>query len=128
MFLIIGIIVVFACVAGGFLMVNGPFGVLIQPSEFVVIGGACIGAVLAANPVQMLMVLVKKLPAALKGSPYNLVAYTELLRMQYEVYVNAKKGGLLSIEEDVNSPATSSIFTNYPKFLANHHAVEFFCD
>jgi chemotaxis protein MotA len=128
MFLIIGILVVIGCVAGGFLMVNGPFGVLIQPSEFVVIGGACIGAVLAANPVKMLMVLVRKLPAALKGSPYNIAAYTELLRMQYEVYVNAKKGGLLSIEEDVNSPATSSIFTNYPKFLANHHAVEFFCD
>lgn len=128
MFLIIGIIVVIGCVAGGFLMVNGPFGVLIQPSEFVVIGGACIGAVLAANPVKMLMVLVKKLPAALKGSPYNMATYTELLRMQYEVYVNAKKGGLLSIEEDVNSPSTSSIFTNYPKFLSNHHAVEFFCD
>lgn len=128
MFLIIGILIVIGCVAGGFLMVNGPFGVLMQPSEFVVIGGACIGAVIAANPVKMLMQLTKKIPAALKGSPYNKVTYTELLRMQYDVYINAKKGGLLSIEEDVNSPATSSIFSKYPKFLANHHALDFFCD
>jgi chemotaxis protein MotA len=48
--------------------------------------------------------------------------------MQYDVFVNAKKGGLLSIEEDVNSPEKSAIFTKYPVFLGNHHAVDFFCD
>lgn len=128
MFIIIGIVIVLGCVIGGFLMINGPLHVLMQPSEFVVIGGAAIGSMVAANPISSLMLILKKLPAALKGSPYNKAAFTELLRMQYEVYVNAKKGGLLSIEEDVNEPASSSIFTNYPKFLANHHAVEFFCD
>jgi chemotaxis protein MotA len=128
MFLIIGIIVVLACVIGGFLMAHGPMAVLMQPSEFLVIGGACIGAVLAGNPLKMLMMLTKKLPVALKGSPFDKALYEELLRMQYEVYINAKKGGLLSIEEDVNEPAASSIFSRYPKFLANHHGVEFFCD
>ena len=128
MFIIIGIGIVLGCVIGGFLMINGPLAVLIQPSELVVIGGAAIGSVIAANPIKNLMLILKKLPAALKGSPYNKATFSELLRMQYEVYVNAKKGGLLSIEEDVNSPSSSSIFSKYPKFLANHHAVEFFCD
>ena len=99
-----------------------------QPAEFLVIGGAILGSMIAGNPVKMLMSLIKKLPVALKGSPYNKLAYTELLRMQYEVFVNGKKGGLLSVEEDVNNPNESSIFTKYPKFLANHHAVEFFTD
>jgi chemotaxis protein MotA len=128
LFIIIGIIIVLGCVLGGFLMIDGPLMVLMQPSEFVVIGGAVIGSVIAANPLKMLMTLMKKVPAALKGSPYNKTAFTELLRLQYEVYVNGKKGGLLSVEEDVNTPEASSIFTKYPKFLANHHAVEFFCD
>jgi chemotaxis protein MotA len=128
MFIIIGIVVVLVCVIGGFLMVNGPLGVLIQPSEFVVIGGAAIGSMVAANPIKMLMLILKKLPEALKGSPYDKTAFSELLRLQYEVYINAKKGGLLSIEEDINTPANSTIFSKYPKFLANHHAVEFFCD
>jgi chemotaxis protein MotA len=127
-FLIIGIILVLACVIGGFLMIQGPLGVLMQPSEFVVIGGAAIGAMLAANPIKLLKLLAAKIPVALKGSPYNKLSYAEVLRLQYEVFINAKKGGLLSIEEDVNSPAESSIFSKYPKFLANHHAVEFFCD
>jgi chemotaxis protein MotA len=74
------------------------------------------------------MLLLKKLPMVLKGSPYNKQGFSELLRLQYEVFINAKKGGLLSIEEDVNSPAASPIFSKYPKFVANHHATEFFCD
>ena len=128
MFIIIGLIIVMGCVLGGFLMINGPIGTLIQPSEFVVIGGAVIGATVAANPLKFLMRILAKLPVALKGSPYNKNTYSEILRMQYDVFVNTKKGGLLSIEEDVNDPMASSIFTKYPSFLGNHHAVEFFCD
>ncbi len=128
MFIIIGLIIVMGCVIGGFLMIKGPLGTLVQPSEFVVIGGAVIGATVAANPLKFLKGIIAKLPVALKGSPYNRVTYSEILRMQYDVFVNTKKGGLLSIEEDVNDPMASSIFTKYPSFLGNHHAVEFFCD
>jgi chemotaxis protein MotA len=128
MFLIIGIVIVMGCVLGGFLMINGPLGVLIQPSEFVVIGGAAIGTLIAANPLKMLMQITKALPLALKGSPYNKAVYTELLKLQYEIFINAKKGGLLSIEEDVNNPAASAIFSKYPSFLANHHALDFMTD
>lgn len=128
MFIIIGIVVVMGCVIGGFLMINGPIGVLIQPSEFLVIGGAAIGTLIAANPIKLIMQILKTLPAALKGSPYSKSAYTELLKLQYEIYINAKKGGLLSIEEDVNNPSTSSIFSKYPSFVSNHHATDFMCD
>jgi chemotaxis protein MotA len=127
-FLIIGIVIVLACVIGGFLMINGPLGVLMQPSEFVVIGGAAIGAMIAANPLKLLKLLASKIPLALKGSPYNKASYSDVLKLQYEVFINAKKGGLLSIEEDINTPAESPIFSKYPKILSNHHALEFFCD
>jgi chemotaxis protein MotA len=127
-FLIIGIVIVLACVIGGFLMINGPLHVLVQPSEFVVIGGAAIGAMIAANPLKLLKMLASKVPQALKGSPFTKASYSDLLKLQYEVFINAKKGGLLSIEEDITSPAESSIFSKHPKFLSNHHAVEFFCD
>lgn len=128
MFLIIGIVIVLACVITGFLMINGPLAVLIQPSEFVVIGGAAIGAMIAANPLKLLKLLASKIPVALKGSPYNKASYVDLLKLQYEVFINAKKGGLLSIEEDINAPPESPIFSKYPKIVSNHHALEFFCD
>lgn len=128
MFIIIGIVIVLGCVIGGFLMINGPLGALVQPSEFVVIGGAVIGATIAANPLKFLMRVMAALPVALKGSPYNKNSYSEVLRMQYDIFVNAKKNGVLSLEEDVNNPHSSSLFTKYPTFIANHHATDFFCD
>ncbi|MEK7724442.1 MAG: flagellar motor stator protein MotA [Acidobacteriota bacterium] len=128
MLIIVGIAVVLISVAIGFAMVNGPFGTLIQPSEYVVIGGAVIGATIASNPMKYLMQILGKLPLALKGSIYTKTSYSEVLRMQYDVFVNSKKNGLLSIEEDVNNPHSFSLFTKYPTFVANHHAVDFFCD
>jgi chemotaxis protein MotA len=128
MLILVGIAVVLISVGVGFAMVNGPFGTLIQPSEYVVIGGAVIGATIASNPMKYLMQILGKLPVALKGSIYNKNTYSEVLRMQYDIFVNSKKNGLLSIEEDVNNPHSSSIFTKYPSFVANHHAVDFFCD
>jgi chemotaxis protein MotA len=128
MFIIIGLIIVLGSILGGFLMIDGPVAALIQPSELVVIGGACIGSVVIGTPIKLLMQVAKVLPAALKGSPYSKATFAELLKLQYEVFVNAKKGGLLSIEEDVNNPSASSIFSKYPTFLKNHHAVDFFCD
>ncbi len=128
MFIIIGLIIVLGCVITGFLMINGPLGVLVQPSEYIVIGGAAIGGTLAANPIKFMMQTLGKFTGALKGSPYNKDSYFELLRMQYDVFVNLKKGGLLSMEEDVNNPMSSDIFTKYKSFIGNHHAVDFFCD
>ena len=54
MFAIIGILVVLGAVIGGFLMEHGPIRVLIQPSEIIIIGGAALGTLLAANPLHTL--------------------------------------------------------------------------
>lgn len=128
MFIIIGIIIVLGSILTGFLMIGGPLGVLVQPSEYIVIGGAAIGATLTSNPMKLITSTFGKLMGALKGSPYTKSAYFELLQMQYDVYVNLKKGGVLSMEEDVNNPMSSGIFSKYKTFTSNHHAVDFFCD
>lgn len=128
MFIIIGIIVVFVSIIGGFILMNGPLAVLIQPAELVVILGAVIGSLIVGAPVKMLGLIAKQLPMVFKGSPYNKGVYLELLLMQYELYINVKKGGWLVIEEDVTDPDKSSIFARCPKLLANHHAKGFLCD
>ncbi|MGA8301066.1 MAG: motility-associated protein, partial [Terriglobales bacterium] len=48
MFAIIGIVVVFGAIAGGYLMEHGNLKVLMQPAELLIIGGASIGTVLVA--------------------------------------------------------------------------------
>lgn len=54
MFGIIGIVLVFGAVIGGYLLEHRNLKVLIQPAELVIIGGAAAGTVLIANPPSVL--------------------------------------------------------------------------
>jgi chemotaxis protein MotA len=55
MFSIIGIVLVFGAVLGGFLMEHGKMPVLIQPAELLIIGGSAIGTLLVANPLPLII-------------------------------------------------------------------------
>ena len=128
MFAIIGIVIVIGGVVLGYMIAGGVLGILFQVSEFIVIGGAAIGSVLIGTPTKVLKSLVGQLPAVFKGSKYHKEAYLELLRLLYELFVTSKKGGLLSLEQHVSDPHKSAIFSKYPGFLSDHHAVDFLCD
>jgi len=64
----------------------------------------------------------------LKGSPYTKDHYLQTLKMLNELFMMARKQGMVKLEEDVEDPSKSQVFSKYPKFLANHHAVHFVCD
>jgi chemotaxis protein MotA len=128
MFAIIGIVVVFGAVLGGFLMEKGPILVLMQPSEFLIIGGAAIGTLLSANPVHVLKKVVSGLLAVLKGSKYSRQRYIDTLKMMFTLFNKARKEGLAGIESDIEEPEKSAVFSKYPDFLHNHHARDFVCD
>jgi chemotaxis protein MotA len=128
MFAIVGILVVVGAVLGGFLMEKGPIAVLMQPSEFIIIAGAALGTMLAANPMHVLKKIIGSLMAVLKGSKYSKQRYIESLKMMFQVFNKARKAGLVGIEPDVEEPAKSPVFSKYPDFLHNHHALDFVCD
>jgi len=128
MFAIIGILVVIGAVIGGYLMEHGNLMVLVQPAELVIIGGAAIGTLLIANPFATVMKIVKGLIGILKGGPYTKEFYLETLNMLNELFNQARRNGLVKLEEDIESPGKSAIFTKYPRFLNSHHAVSFVCD
>lgn len=128
MFIVIGILAVFGAVLGGFLMEKGPIRVLMQPSEFLIIGGAALGTLLAANPLYVLKRIGKGVGKVLKGSSYSKQSYIEVLRMMFRLFNKARKAGLVGIETDVEEPEKSPIFSGCPGFLGNHHARDFVCD
>lgn len=128
MFAIIGIVVVFGCVVGGFLMEKGHIQVLIQPAELLIIGGAAAGTVLVANPLRILKKIVAGLLGVLKGSRLNKGVYLDSLKMMYELLNKARRQGLVALESDIEEPDKSPIFTKYKAFLADHHARDFVCD
>jgi chemotaxis protein MotA len=128
MIILIGAIIVTASVLGGFVMAGGHVGALIHISEFIIIGGAAFGALVIMSPKKVFLDMVKKSLRCLKGAPYNRQAYEELLKALYELFLLGRRNGMIALEDHVMNPETSSIFTKYPSFLGNHHALEFLCD
>jgi chemotaxis protein MotA len=128
MFAIIGIVIVFGAVIGGFLMEKGHIAVLIQPAEMLILVGAALGTLLVANPMHIIKGVAGGLVGALKGSHFGKDRYLSTLKMMYQFLNKVRKEGLLSVEMDVEKPSESSVFKGYPEFLADHHARDFVCD
>jgi len=125
---IIGLVVVFGAVVGGYLMEHGNLLLLSQPAEFVIIGGAAIGTLLVAQPMKTIKLLIKQLLSVPKGGGPGRQEYMDLLMMLYELMNLTRREGLLALESHVEKPENSEIFKRYPSFMKNHHAVDFLCD
>jgi chemotaxis protein MotA len=125
---IIGIVIVFGAIVSGYLMEHGNLMVLVQPAELVIIFGAAVGTVVVANPLPVLTGIAKGLVGVITGGSYTKAYYLENLKMIYELFNLARKAGTAKLEEDVDNPQKSAVFSKYPKFLKNHHASNFLCD
>ena len=128
MFAILGVVLVFAAVIGGFLMEKGHLVVLVQPAELLIIGGAATGSLLVANPMHILKGVVAGLTGVVGGSKFGKERYLNTLRMMYRFLNKVRKEGLLSVENDVEKPKESVFFKENPDFLSDHHACDFVCD
>jgi chemotaxis protein MotA len=127
MIVLIGVFIVMASVIGGFVMGGGHPVSLIHMNEFVVIGGAALGALVIMSPMAVLKGLFKQVLGTLKGSPYSRKAYDELFMALYELFMLGRRSGMVALEEHVMTPESSSIFAKYPSFQKNHHAIDFLC-
>lgn len=128
MFSIIGIVVVIGAVIGGYLMEHGNMKVLVQPAELVIIGGAAIGTLLIANPLPVIIAVLKGVAGAFGSSKYNKNLYLETLKLMNEAFSKGRKGGLSALEPDVEEPEKSELFNKYPDVTKDHHKLDFICD
>jgi chemotaxis protein MotA len=126
--LIIGTIIVCACVFGSYAMMGGHLQVLWQPYEFVIILGSAIGAFVIGNIGPVLKDVPGALGTLVKGPRYKQQCYLELLGMQYSLFKLAKSKGAMALEPHLENPSESTLFNAFPTFAGNHHAVEFVCD
>ncbi len=127
MLVIIGAVVVFIAVFGGYMLEGGHIEVLFQPVELLIIGGAGVGSLLIAASPTLLKEIAKQLTGTLKGTGITKAKYVELMSCLFELLKLAKSNPL-GIEPHVEDPEQSSIFTKYPGVLHNHHAIDFICD
>jgi chemotaxis protein MotA len=122
---ILGIVVVLVAVLGGFAMAGGPFPVLIQPNELIVIGGAAIGSVLSSAPGKARGRLIGALKRGFKDATPTKQDYLDLLKLLYELFGIMRREGILALENHVNERDKSALFAKYPAVVKRHHAMDF---
>jgi chemotaxis protein MotA len=107
------------------MMAGGKIGLLFPISEYVIIIGISIGLMVIASPVSLLKNIVKKIKVAFRNQAVPTSDYTDLLKLLYELFTKARRGGLIAIEDDVMSPKESPILSKYPSFINDHERLEF---
>jgi chemotaxis protein MotA len=125
---ILGYLVVLGAVFGGYIIVGGHLGALYQPAEFLIIGGAGIGAFIVGNNGKAIKATMKAMPKLMRRSKYNKVLYMDLMALLYRLLAKSRQQGMLSLERDIENPLESEIFSNYPRILADKLLVEFITD
>jgi chemotaxis protein MotA len=126
--LIFGIVFVFACVLGGYVLHHGKLSLLFVPTEYMIIAGCLIGGMIIQNPAGVLLGLIKDVGGLLGSGGPSRKHYLDALMMIYELMQLARKDGVLALEAHVNDPHESAILNAYPTFMKDHHAVAFLCD
>lgn len=127
MMTLIGYIVVIGCVLGGYVLHGGKIAVLIQPTEFLVIGGAGIGALIISSPMPLIKDIMKQVMGTFTQSGSTKEQHLEVLLLLFELCKTAKANPL-SLEPHVENPEASDIFNRYPHVKNNHHLIHFICD
>lgn len=128
MFVIIGFVVVIGSILVGFTMDGGKITALIQVTEFIIIGGASLGSVIIGYSPKALGQIMKSAMMLMKGNVYTSPVFLDLLRAMYEIFQVGRREGMIGLEKHVESPENSEVFSRYPSFLSNHHAVSLFAD
>jgi len=126
--ILLGFVIVILSVFGSFVALGGHMGALYQPFEFILIGGAALGAYISSNSGKSVGLLLRALPAVFKSTPYHKELYMELMALLYVLLNKARRDGLMAIESDIEDPAKSPIFSQYPRIVSDPHLLEFITD
>lgn len=126
----LGVLVVFITVFGTFIVAGGKISVILKaaPVELSIIGGAALGAFIIGNPMKSMKMAIKLGLAAMTAKGPQKEDYVQLMKMMYQLFQVFRKEGPQSVEKHIENPEKSEIFSAYPSFMKNHHAVHYLCD
>lgn len=128
MLVVIGSLIVLISVFGGYVLSHGHLLALWQPYELLIIGGASVGAFVVANPLKVVKQAGREIAGLFKPPRYQRPEYVDLLSMLYDIFGVMRKEGILGLEAHIEDPQSSTVFSVYPKLLADHHLIEFVTD
>ncbi len=130
MFAAVGILVVIVMVFGGFLISGGNIGVVLAalPLEMLIIGGAALGATIAGNSMKELKALGGGLARVFKGPRWGKQDFLDTIFLVSRLMKMLRTDGPVAVEPHIEDPKASPIFAEYPRLMADDTLVHLVCD
>lgn len=126
--IVIGLVITFGCVIGGYMAMGGHLDVLLQPFELMIIGGAGLGGFIVANPMKVVKDSGKSVGEVFRNAVPKERDYLDVLGVLYALMRDLRTKSRNEIEAHIDNPEESSIFQTAPKLLRNKELTSFICD
>lgn len=127
-FTTLGLTIVIASVIAGYTWHDGNLFLLWQPSEFLIIGGAALGAFIASSTPAFFKATLKTLVRGFTFSPLEGKDFLEILNLLNDIFGKIRKDGPIKLESHMDDPHNSSIFKKFPKILEKEEPLMFLTD
>ena len=126
---IIGVVIVFVMIFGGYLLAGGKFAIIIKalPFEMMMIGGAAVGAFVIGNDGPGIKHTLKDVGKVFKGPRWKGDDYRDLLCLLFEL-LRIVRTNPVELEGHIEDPENSAIFQRYAKIAADKEALSLICD
>ena len=125
---VIGSVIAFASILGGYAAMGGHLAVIWQPWEFVIICGSAFGIFVVANPIYTIKDTGAAVVQAVLGRAPKSKDYLEVMGLLYTLLRELKSKGRNAVESHVEKPAESAIFGQYPTVQNDLQMTAFICD
>ena len=130
MFSLVGLVLLFACVFGGYVAHGGSMEPIIHaaPNETFVIGGAGIAGMLTGNSMEIFKAAFGGFGRVIKGPKYKKEDVLAIMLVVFKLMKTLKAEGAVAMESHVESPEGSAIFGECPAMLHDHGLVDLICN
>ena len=128
MTIIIGLVVVFGCLLGGFAAMGGHLEVLVQPWEYFIIGGVAIGTFIVANPMSVIKDTGKALLEVFKNKVPKGQEYLDIIGLLFMLMQAIRSSTRAEVEAHIDDPENSNIFSEFPDILEDEEMLSFIAD
>ncbi len=127
---LIGVVVLFICVFGGFIMAGGHMAPIIKaaPIETFIIGGAAVAAMLIGNSMSTVKGAFAGFGKVFKGPKYKKDDYLQRIFVVSKIMKTLKSEGAVALEAHIENPEASAIFGEYPALLKDHDLLHLITD
>jgi len=125
---VIGLVITIGCILGGYAALGGHLEVLVQPFEFVIIGGSSLGIFIVANTFSTIKDCGKAFLEAVTDRVPKPRDFLDVLNVLHALMRELRAKSRGEVEGHFDNPKESEIFKGFPKLLANADLLTFICD